>query len=78
MRDTTQQELFRQGKPVDQVQDSFKEFLKMLFTACERVYSSRVVREAFNEWEIDKEIEKEMEREAVQGEIEMEEDSDDF
>jgi hypothetical protein len=60
-------------KTINEKEDSFKEFLKMLFRACERVYSSRVVKEAFNEWEIEKEIEKQMEENA-QGEIEQEDD----
>ena len=69
-----QGELFGQTKPVDHDQESFKEFLKMVFRACERVYSSRVVREAFSEWEIEKEIEKEMEIEAERRGIEEEND----
>ena len=58
---TIQQELF-QKKPIDTDQESFKECLKMLFRASEKVYSSRVVREALNEWEIEQEIEEDMRR----------------
>jgi hypothetical protein len=58
-----QGELF-ETKPIVQDSDSFKEFLKMLFRACEKVYSTRVVEESFNEWVIEREIEKELEEEA--------------
>lgn len=68
-----QRELFGQTTLVDQDRESFKEFLKMVLKACERVYSSRVVREAFNEWEIEKDIEAEKEREAER-ETESEDD----
>jgi hypothetical protein len=60
-------------KTINEKEDSFKEFLKMVFRACELIYSSRIVHEAYTEWGIEKDIQKEMERDA---EIEIEEEDD--
>jgi nucleoside-specific outer membrane channel protein Tsx len=60
-------------KTINEKEDSFKEFLKMLFRTCELIYSSRIVYEAYTEWGIEKDIQKEMERDA---EIEIEEEDD--
>lgn len=46
-------------------EDRIKEFLKMVFEVCERIYSSRTIYEAYTEWETAKEIQEEMEREAL-------------
>ncbi len=67
----TQRNLFEK-EPTEE--DQVKDFLKMIFRACEKVYSSEVVKEAFNEWEIQKEIEEEFER-AAEEEIQ---EGDDF
>jgi hypothetical protein len=51
-----------QGKGIDE--DQVKEFLKIIFRGCERVWSGKVVGQAYREWEFEKEIEEEFERKA--------------
>jgi hypothetical protein len=67
-----QGDLFKE-KAGDKDRGSVKEFLKAVFHACELIYSSRIVYEAYTEWGIEKDIQKEMERDAEK-EIEKEDD----
>jgi len=68
----TQQELFEE-KTIDEDQTCFKEFLKEVFRAGERIYSHKAVERAFNDWqferEAEQEIEQQMERDAIEEEV---------
>ncbi len=59
---TIQRELFEKEETQE---DQTKDFLKGIFAVCEQTFSAKTLREAFSEWEIEKDIEREMERDAI-------------